>query len=309
ADMAAGKDIARRLRASGGGLPCLRAKEILLERRAQVQISTVLTDYKTTSIKRALEECARLAREHGAAVKTAEIVGLLPRQALVDFALESLPLENFNPDVQILESRLEAAGLPAGKSDEGWQAAAAAVSDALAGTEATPGGGSAAGIAGAMGCALAVMATAISLKSKKLDAAKRTGLERSRERFSAWKADFQRLTAEDAAAFDGFMAAAALPKDDAQRPLRMQEALLRAAQVPLETARLAGEACALARQALALCGASVASDMGCAAHLLRASARCAAENVRINLGGIKDSAVSGRLEAELRKALEALPPN
>ena len=51
--MTAGKDIAKRLRASGGGLPAVRGKEIELSARKQVQISTVLTDYKTTSMKRA----------------------------------------------------------------------------------------------------------------------------------------------------------------------------------------------------------------------------------------------------------------
>src|SRR5207302_1317591 len=53
-DMAAGKDIAKRLRASGGGLPCVRGKEIDLASRKQVQISTVLTDYKTTSMKKVI---------------------------------------------------------------------------------------------------------------------------------------------------------------------------------------------------------------------------------------------------------------
>src|SRR5437868_3546043 len=58
-DLAAGKDIAKRLRASGGGLPCVRGKEIFLEKRNQVQISTVLTDYKTTSMNTVLGTAMR----------------------------------------------------------------------------------------------------------------------------------------------------------------------------------------------------------------------------------------------------------
>ena len=46
---------------------------------------------------------------------------LLPRQALVDFAIETLNLENFNPQVQILENRLEAVG--ALQQAPGWQEA------------------------------------------------------------------------------------------------------------------------------------------------------------------------------------------
>ena len=64
-DMAAAKEIAKSVRASGGGLPCVRAKEIELSGRAQAQISTVLTDYRTTSIRRVYDEVARLASARG----------------------------------------------------------------------------------------------------------------------------------------------------------------------------------------------------------------------------------------------------
>lgn len=296
-DLAAGKDIAKRLRASGGGLPCVRGKEIDLAGRGQVQISTVLTDYKTTSMAKTLNECRRLAAEHKARVLTAEIVGLLPRQALVDFALETLNLENFNPEVQILENRLEAVG--ALRTQPAWPQAARVVGDALATTEATPGGGSAAAMAGAMGCALGMMASGISLKSRKLDAERRPGLEQAREALARHKAAFDELASEDAAAFDLFMAALSLPKDDPQRPVRMQAALVNAAQTPLRTATAAAEAFAVVHQALPALLPSVLSDMHSAGHLLKAAALCAAENVRINLEGIKDRAQADELARKL----------
>lgn len=303
-DMAAGKDIAKRLRASGGGLPAVRAKEIELAARKQVQISTVLTDYQTTPMKRVLDECARLAAEHKARIVTTEIVGLLPKQALVDLAIHGLNLENFNPEVQILENRLEAVG--ALRQAVSWQEAAAVVANALANTDATPGGGSAAGIAGAMGCGLGAMAVGITLKSKKLDEERRSRLEEALRAFQSRRSDFERLTAEDAEAFDAFMAAMSLPKDDPKRAQRMQEALKHAAEVPLQTAAAAAEALKLAADAQPLAGAAVASDINCAAHLLRAAARCAAENVRINLGSLKDPGVVKALEQRLDQALAAV---
>ncbi len=303
ADMAAGKDIAKRVRASGGGLPCVRGKEIELAARGQVQISTVLTDYKTSSIKRVLDETVRLAAEHGAKVKTTEIVGLLPREALTDFALESLNLEGFKPEVQILESRLEAVG--AMSADPGWRRAGALVAEALAGTDATPGGGSAAAVAGEMGCGLGEMALGITLKSKKLDAARRPELDGARAALGVMRGRFDALAADDAAAFDRFMEAMSLPKDDPARPGRMQAALVHAAEVPLKTAELAAEALATAKKAAPLAGAPVASDINCAIHLLKAAALCAAENVRINLGGIKDAAAAKDLEAKLGRSLAA----
>ena len=301
-DMAAGKDIAKRLRASGGGLPCVRGKEIELAARKQVQISTVLVDYKTTSMARTLAEARRLAAEHGAKVVTAEIVGLLPRQALVDFATETLNLENFDPEVQILENRLEAVG--ALKQASSWQEAARVVSDALSNTEPTPGGGSAAAISGAMGCGLGIMACGLSLKSKKIEESSKPGLEKARDAFAGLKTEFEKLTAEDSAAFDLFMAALALPKDDPARAGQMQEALIHAAQVPLRTAGAAGEAFQVVRRIMPSLLASVLSDMHSAGHLLKAAALCAAENVRINLGGIKSQAAAEDLAKRLDAALE-----
>ena len=302
-DMAAGKDIAKRVRASGGGLPAVRGKEIELAARKQVQISTVLTDYQATSMKKVIAETARLAAEHGAKILTTEIVGLLPRQALLDFALETLNLENFHPDVQILENRLEAVGAMKEKPD--WREAGALVAEAMSNTDATPGGGSAAAISAAMGCGLGEMAIGITLKSKKLDPSKRPELERAHAALGEMRSRFDRLAADDAAAFDHFMEAMSLPKDDPARPGKMQHALQHAAEVPLKTAQQAAGALAVARAAAPLAGAAVASDINCAMHLLKAAALCAAENVRINLGGIKDPAASKDLEVRLEKTLAA----
>ena len=302
-DMVAGKDIAKRVRASGGGLPAVRGKEIDLAARGQVQISTVLTDYKKSSMAKVLATTMALADEHKARITSTEIVGLLPRQALVDFALETLQLENFNPEVQILESRLEAVGALGGSSD--WMAAGRQVAQAMSNTDATPGGGSAAAISGAMGCGLGEMAIGITLKSKKLEEVKRGPLATAQKALSELRATFDRLAADDAAAFDRFMEAMSLPKDDASRPAKMQAALLHAAEVPLMTAQMAAGALAVAKQAAPLAGSAVASDINCAVHLLMAAAQCAAENVRINLGGIKDTAAAGGLSSRLEKVLAA----
>lgn len=302
-DMNAGKDIAKRVRASGGGLPCVRGKEIDLAARKQVQISTVLTNYKVSSMARVLAQTMRLADEHKAKVKSAEIVGLLPRQALLDFAIETLQLENFNPEVQILENRLEAVGALGGRT--GWIEAGRIVGEAMSNTDATPGGGSAAAISGSMGCGLGQMAIGITLKSKKLEAEKRPPLEAAHKALGALRAKFDALSADDAAAFDRFMDAMSLPKDSPERAPRMQAALAHAAEVPLTTAQAAAEALAVVKNAAPLAGAAVASDVNCAIHLLKAAAQCAAENVRINLGGLKDAGVAKDLSGRLDKTLAA----
>ncbi len=301
-DMIAGKDIAKRVRASGGGLPAVRGKEIDLAARKQVQISTVLTDYKKSSMAKVLATTMMLADEHKAKITGTEIVGLLPRQALVDFAIETLQLENFHPEIQILENRLEAVGAIGGSD---WMSAGRQVAEAMSNTDATPGGGSAAAISGAMGCGLGEMAIGITLKSKKLEDAKRGPLTAAHKSLGEMRATFDKLAEDDAKAFDRFMDAMALPKDDASRPAKMQEALKHAAEVPLKTAQISAGALAVARQAAPLAGAAVASDINCAVHLLKAAALCAAENVRINLSGIKDAGASKDLEGRLEKTLAA----
>lgn len=302
-DMVAGKDIAKRVRASGGGLPAVRGKEIDLAARKQVQISTVLTDYKKTSMAKVLATTMHLADEHKAKITSTEIVGLLPRQALVDFALETLQLENFHPEIQILENRLEAVG--ALKETTGWMEAGRIVAAAMSNTDATPGGGSAAAISGAMGCGLGEMALGITLKSKKLPEENRKPLTAARLTLAEMRGTFDKLAEDDAKAFDRFMEAMSLPKDDASRPAKMQEALKHAAEVPLKTAQIAAGALSVARAASPLAGAAVASDINCAIHLLKAAAQCAAENVRINLSGIKDAGASKDLEERLEKTLAA----
>ena len=149
-----------------------------------------------------------------------------------------------------------------------------------------------------MGAGLGIMAASISLKSKKIDPDKKPGLEKAREGLSRFKTEALSLARRDAEAFDGFMAAAGLPKDDPARLQRMQEAS-KAAEVPLETARTAAEARGLCQGMASLVSSAVSSDLNSALHLLRAAVLCAAENVRINLQSLKDPSRDRDLEAKL----------
>lgn len=309
-DLEEGKAIAKKIRTSGGGLPALRAKEIFLS-SGLVQISTVLTDYRVTGVHRVLDAILTEARARGADLLSTEIVGLVPRKALLDYGLEALKLVNFDAKAQVLEDRLDAIGgssQPGAAAPSAWSDAGVRVADALASTDPTPGGGSAACIAGAMGCGLGEMAVGISLESKKLDAARRPALEKLKADFAAGRGLLLSLAGEDAEAFEKVMAALKLPKDDASRPARLQQALLGAAEVPLETARAAAHAYARAREAGPLCSPNVASDASCAAHLLAAAVRCAVENVGINTGALKDREAAGRLDREAGELVERVRP-
>ena len=302
-DLEAGKDIAKRIRASGGGLPAVRAKEIFLKTRNQVQISTVLTDYKTTGMARVIKEAQKLAAEKNAKVLTTEIIGLVPQDALVNFAIDSLNLENFKPDAQILERRLKP---KSGAGNLPWLESAKTLTNALQNTDPTPGGGSAAAIAGAMGCALALMAASVTLKSKKLDPSKRATLEKSKNEISEAKSLLEKLAEEDAKSFDQVMAAFSIPKDNPRRRQIIDSALIKAAEVPLKTAQTSRQAIKETNGLKNIIQNSVSSDLNCALHLLKAALLCAAENVRINLDSLSNASNDDGIRKSLSDCLNSL---
>lgn len=292
-DMEFAKGLAKKIRTSGGGLPALRAKEIFLESKGQVQMSTVLTDYKTTSIKRVMDELQKDLGPKGITVSGTELIGLTTQDALTDYAVEGLQVQDFKKDEQVLETKLL-------KLLSSWQAGANLFVDALANTDPTPGGGSAAGVSGAAGCALGQMALGITLRGKKLDEAKKPALRELHERLGGHKAALQACVTEDSASFDVFMEAMKLPKDNPERPVKMQAALKHAAEVPLKTARLASEAMAGLTVCQGSVSAHVMSDYRSARYLLEAAIRCAAENVFINAEGLADKAFGEKITAEVK---------
>lgn len=297
-DMEFAKGLAKKIRTSGGGLPALRAKEIFLESKGQVQMSTVLTDYKTTSIKRVMDEMQKDLGPKGITVSGTELIGLTTQDAITDYAVENLQVKDFNKETQVLETKLL-------NLLSSWQAGANLFIDALANTDPTPGGGSAAAVNGAMGCALGQMALGISLRSKKLDEAKKPALRELAERLASHKAELQGCVAEDSASFDRFMEAMKIPKENPERKVKMQAALKYAAEVPLKTARLSSEALAGLTVCAACVSPQVVSDYRSARYQLEAAIRCAAENVFINAEGLEDKAYAEKITAEVKGYLAA----
>jgi glutamate formiminotransferase len=100
--------IARAIRSSSGGLPALKAIGIALPSRGISQVSMNLTDFEQTSLQQAYEAVHNEAQRRGCAIAGAEIVGLVPRQAIDTAAEYFRALDNFSP-AQILENRLAAA--------------------------------------------------------------------------------------------------------------------------------------------------------------------------------------------------------
>jgi glutamate formiminotransferase/formiminotetrahydrofolate cyclodeaminase len=103
-------------------------------------------------------------------------------------------------------------------------------------------------------------------------------------------------------------AAYKMPKDgDAaiERDAAIQAALLKAAEVPLETARACSDVARLAATCAAKGNVNTLSDAGVAALLAEAACRGAAYNVWINVASLIDSEVGAALTAEVDALVEA----
>lgn len=106
ADVAVADKIARVIRQSGGGLNCVKALGVFLKERNCAQVSINMTNYCQTPLYRVLEFVRFEAARYGVTVVGTEIVGLVPMRALIDSAEYYLGIENFDPENQVLEYRL-----------------------------------------------------------------------------------------------------------------------------------------------------------------------------------------------------------
>lgn len=105
ADLEIATAIAKKVRFVGGGLRYCKAMGVTLEERGITQVSMNLTDYTKTAIYRAHELVRIEAQRYGVSVVGAEVIGLVPMEALVDAATYYLGLENFSMS-QVLEAKL-----------------------------------------------------------------------------------------------------------------------------------------------------------------------------------------------------------
>lgn len=290
------------------------------------QVSMNITDINATPLHVAFDEVCRAANERGIRVTGTEIVGLIPKRALIDagkyflrkqqrslgipeadiirMAVKSMGLDElkpFRPEEKVIEYLLEAGQNKGGRklvdmTLEGF-------ADETASESPAPGGGSIAAYMGALGAALGTMVANLS--------AHKAGWDERWEEFSDY-AERGRdildrligLVDEDTAAFNRIMGVFAMPKgteeEKAARAKALQEATLYATEVPLRTMKTAAEAFDLL-EAMAREGnpASV-SDAGVGALAARSAVLGAQLNVRINAAGLTDRSMAEALceEAE-----------
>ncbi len=287
------KEIARLIRFRSGGLRFVKALGFSIHERGYVQVSMNLTNYKKTSVRTAYQFVKREAERLGVLPIGAEIVGLLPLEAIVDVSTTYMNVWDFKKS-QIIDLRV-------GTSDAGevsW--IPKAFINEVASKSPAPGGGSVAASAGALGAALSAMVAKLS-QGKKYAEVKELMVE------TAEKADklverLVNLIQEDSDAFNEMLACRKLPSGtpeaDAFKEKRMQEAVVKATTVPLNTMKVAAEILPLVQTVSEKGNQNSASDAGVAALSVRTAILGAHMNVMINLPGISDKGLAERLAKE-----------
>jgi glutamate formiminotransferase len=85
-DLEIARDIARRVRERGGGLPRVQALGLELAELDCVQVSMNLLDFSVTPMWRVWETVTEMAAVEGVEPRESELIGLVPLAALVDVA-------------------------------------------------------------------------------------------------------------------------------------------------------------------------------------------------------------------------------
>jgi glutamate formiminotransferase/formiminotetrahydrofolate cyclodeaminase len=315
ANLPLAKSIAKQVRESSGGLKAV--KGLGLEVDGQAQVSMNLVDTETTPLHVVFDTISEKAKSEGVEVTWSELIGLVPERVLFEASKNFLKLTQFTPD-QVLERQVARAmrassgvGGPAESPAPSHTAGSKGATDfleAIASSDPVPGGGSVSAYAGALAAALTRMVAGLTIGKKKyvaveaemtVVAANAEGLARS----------LSQLVDRDADAYSAVSAAYKLPKDTEEatrsRNAEIAKALIGAAQVPLETARLCVQAAELAATVAAKGNSNAVTDAGVAALLAEAGCKGAAWNVRINVASLEDRSAGAHLEQEATELVKA----
>jgi len=287
------KEIAKLIRFRSGGLRFVKALGFSIHERGFVQVSMNLTNYKKTSIRIAYEFVLREAKRLGVLPIGAEIVGLLPLDALIDVSTSNLNVHDFKKS-QIIDLRI-------GSSDSGETSWIPKSFIREVGSKSpAPGGGSVAASAGALGAALSAMVAKLS-QGKKYADVKELMEQTAGEADKLWE-QLLLLIQEDSDAFNEMLTCRKLPsgtpESDAFKAKKMQEATVKATMVPLKTMKTAALSLPLIKTVVLKGNPNSVSDAGVAALSVRTAVLGAHLNVMINLPGIEDRTLAEKILIE-----------
>lgn len=162
-----------------------------------------------------------------------------------------------------------------------------------------PGGGAVAALTGAGAAALVSMVGELTIGRKRYrDVEAEVG--RIRDRAAGAMRALQEAAVEDADAYQAYLRASAMPRDDddarERRSREVAGAVVRITRAPLATAERCAEVLALARQLAPIGAVHAISDAGVALHLAHAALQSALLTVDVNLPFLRDADMADRVK-------------
>ena len=297
-----------------------------IEEYGIAQVSMNLTNLDETPLHIAFDECCKSAEKRGLRVTGSELVGLVPKQVLIDagkyflkkqqrsagvseselirIAVRTFGLDElspFDPQKRVIEYLLED-----DKAAPLSKMSLKTFADETASESPAPGGGSIAAYVGSLGASLATMVANLSSHKR--------GWDDRWETFSDVAEHGQRLkdallhkVDEDTAAFNAIMNAIGLPKSSENERLIRKDAMTAATklaiEVPLSTMRLALDSFSIIQKMAEIGNPNSVSDAGVGALCARAAVRGAHLNVKINAVGFEDKTYIEQVLIEAEKML------
>lgn len=285
----------------------------------RAQISINLTNYKVTPPYAVLDKVRELASEMGLQVTGSELVGLIPKAALVEAGKHYLTMMGEStgiPEKMIMETAIQSMGLAElgpfdldkkvieysiARKDSLAAMKVDSFCDLLSTDAPAPGGGSVAALCAAMSGALSAMVANLTIDKK--------GYEKVQQEAFAIaplgqdiKLKALECIDKDTDAFYAMMDAMRLPKKtDEEISLRnaeLEKCTQAAINAPLETLRLSVQAAELAARISKVGNSNALSDAGVAALNAISAAKAAYYNIRINITGITDENYKQKTLAE-----------
>jgi len=309
-----------------GTLKNVKAVGWFIKEYNQAQISINLTNFKITPPHVAFEECVKEANSLGLRVTGSEIIGLIPKEAmliagryflekqgkspglpennLIEIAIQSLGLSDislFEPNKKIIENVLEE------NVNSLNNLTIRQFVDELSTDSPAPGGGSAAALSGSIAAGLVAMVANLTVGKKGYESVfdEMKNISVSAQKL---KDELLLLVDEDTNAFNKLMEAARLPKKSEEeinkRNKLIEETTLYASEVPLRTMEKSFEVLSLAKIVSEKGNKNSNSDAGVAILLSRSAIKGGAMNVEINLKELQESEQKKSIQNKMENILQ-----
>jgi len=311
-----------------GTLKGTKAIGWFIEEYGIAQVSMNITNTTATPLHIAFEEVREKAEQRGIRVTGTEIVGLVPKKALLDagyyflkkqqrslgidekevvkIAVKSMGLDDlkpFVPEEKVIEYLLEKEQT----SKKLMDMSCAGFAHETASESPAPGGGSIAAYMGALGAALGTMVANLS--------SHKPGWDERWEEFSDYAVKGQKLKEEllwlvdeDTHSFNLIMNAMGMPKNtDEEKTVRkkvMEEATKYAIEIPFRTVQRAYEVFDLCEAMIEKGNPNSVSDAGVGVLCAKAAVMGAYLNVRINAAGLEDKKFAEEVVAKAKSFVE-----